>query len=82
MALAPPGDAASYPPWLHFQTISTPRVSVHFHQGFELQARKAATLATELLDAYETRYGHFICERPKPDPLEYALEHGEETPEE
>lgn len=60
VGLADSGHAASYPPWLHFQTISTPRVSVHFHQGFELQARQAATISTELLDFYESRYGQSV----------------------
>jgi Tol biopolymer transport system component len=52
--------AASYPPHLRFRTISTDRVSVHFHQGFERQAREAATLAGELLSAYEIRYGQGV----------------------
>jgi len=39
-------EAASYPPELRFRTISTDKVSVHFHQGFEPMARQAATLAT------------------------------------
>ncbi|MEE8218345.1 MAG: hypothetical protein V3S03_05205, partial [Vicinamibacteria bacterium] len=56
LAAAVPVHAASYPPWLHFRTVSTRRVSVHFHQGFEPQAREAAGLATELLAAYEERY--------------------------
>ena len=56
LAAAVPVRAASYPPWLHFRTVSTRRVSVHFHQGFEPQAREAAGLATELLAAYEERY--------------------------
>ncbi len=60
VAAAMPSGAASYPPWLHFRSISTPRVSVHFHQGFELQAREAAGLATELLDGYEERYGQKV----------------------
>ncbi len=50
-------EAASYPPEYHFQTISTDRVSVHFHQGFEAMARQAATLATEILAGHEARYG-------------------------
>jgi hypothetical protein len=52
--------AASYPPHLRFRTISTDRVSVHFHQGFERRAREAATLAGELLSAYEIRYGQTV----------------------
>src|SRR5512143_1247569 len=50
-------EAASYPPEYHFQTISTDRVSVHFHQGFEAMARQAAALATEILSRHEARYG-------------------------
>jgi Tol biopolymer transport system component len=55
-----PAGAASYPPHLKFRTISTERVSVHFHQGFEETARVAASLATELLDDYERRYGQQV----------------------
>jgi Tol biopolymer transport system component len=50
-------DAAFYPPEYHFRTISTDRVSVHFHQGFETMARQAASLATEILAGHEARYG-------------------------
>lgn len=57
---AVPALSASYPPWLDFQTISTPRVSIHFHQGFEQQARTAARLATELLEDYQQRYGQKV----------------------
>ncbi len=48
--------AATYPPELRFQTISTDRVSVHFHQGGEAMAREAAALATEILARHEQRY--------------------------
>ncbi len=57
---AVPADAASYPPHLQFRSLSTARVSVHFHQGFETIARQAAALATELLDGYEERYGQKV----------------------
>ena len=53
-------DAASYPTHLKFRTISTDRVSVHFHQGFEATARRAAALAGELLDGYERRYAQKV----------------------
>jgi hypothetical protein len=52
--------AASYPPDLHFRTVSTERVSVHFHQGFEAMARQAASMATEILAGHERRYGHRV----------------------
>jgi Tol biopolymer transport system component len=57
-ALAAPAlEAASFPPRFRFRSVSTPRVSVHFHQGHEASAREAAALATEILDGHEQRYG-------------------------
>src|SRR3954470_18648093 len=47
----------SFPPDLHFRSVSTPRVTIHFHQGLETMARRAATLATEILERHEARYG-------------------------
>jgi hypothetical protein len=52
--------AASIPPHLRFQTVSTDTVSVHFHQGLEAMGREAAALATEILAAHEERYGHKV----------------------
>jgi Tol biopolymer transport system component len=52
--------AASYPPHLRFQTVSTDRVSVHFHQGFEATAREAASMATDILSRHEARYGQKV----------------------
>jgi Tol biopolymer transport system component len=52
--------AASYPPELRFRTISTEKVSVHFHQGEEAMAREAAAMATEILAAREGRYGQKV----------------------
>jgi Tol biopolymer transport system component len=49
--------AASVPPDLRFRSISTDRVTVHFHQGLEQMARRAATLATEILERRSARYG-------------------------
>ncbi len=49
-------SAATYPPELRFRTISTDRVSVHFHQGGEAMAREAAALATEILARHTQRY--------------------------
>jgi len=37
--------SSRYDPRLRFQTISTPRFDIHFHQGEEAQARRLATLA-------------------------------------
>jgi Tol biopolymer transport system component len=56
-ALAAPAlQAASHPPHLRFRSVSTERVTVHFHQGLERMAREAAALATEILDAQTARY--------------------------
>ena len=60
LARAPLLEAASYPPHLRFRTLSTERVSVHFHQGMEPMARQAAALATEILDAHTRRYGQTV----------------------
>src|SRR5712691_5079038 len=49
--------AASFPPELLFRFVSTARVTVHYHQGVETLARQAATLATEILERHEARYG-------------------------
>jgi hypothetical protein len=49
--------AASFPPDLRFRTISIGRVSVHYHQGLEAIARRAAALTQEILAAHERRYG-------------------------
>jgi len=49
-------SAASFPPELHFRSIATERVIVHYHQGLEATAREAAALATEILAAHEARY--------------------------
>ena len=49
--------AAAFPPHLRFRSVSTGRVTVHYHQGLEAMARQAAALATEILAAHEQRYG-------------------------
>jgi hypothetical protein len=49
--------AASFPPELRFRSVSTDRVTVHYHQGLDALGREAAALATELLAAHEARYG-------------------------
>jgi Tol biopolymer transport system component len=60
LAAAAAARAASYPPGFRFRTISTERVSVHFHQGFESMARDAAAIAGEILARYEARYGQKV----------------------
>ncbi len=55
-----PSHAASYPPWFRFRTISTARVSVHFHDGYEAMARQAASLADEILERHTRRYGQSV----------------------
>ena len=59
LTAAGPGSAAaaSFPPRLRFRTLSTERVTVHYHQGLEAMARQTAALATEILAAHERRYG-------------------------
>ena len=57
LAPAPPLAAASYPPSYRFRTVSTDRVSVHFHDPLEPMAREAASIATEILERHEQRYG-------------------------
>ena len=55
--VAAPLSAASFPPGLRFRSVLGARVSVHFHDGLEEQARRAAALADEALQAHEARYG-------------------------
>ncbi|HYU42883.1 MAG TPA: hypothetical protein VEQ84_12105, partial [Vicinamibacteria bacterium] len=57
LAGAAAAPAASFPPELRFRSLSTDRVIVHFHQGLEAMARRAAALATEILERHEARYG-------------------------
>lgn len=70
--------AASYPPQYRFRTVSTDRVSVHFHQGFEAMARQAASLATDILARHESRYGqgvgrvHLVIVDAEDDPNGFA----------
>ncbi|HUG55368.1 MAG TPA: hypothetical protein VMR21_17300 [Vicinamibacteria bacterium] len=49
--------AASFPPELAFRSVSGRRATVHFHQGLERMARRAAALADEILDGPLARYG-------------------------
>ena len=52
-----PLAAATYPPSYRFRTVSTERVSVHFHDPLEPMAREAAAIATLILQRHERRYG-------------------------
>lgn len=52
--------AASFPPGLRFRSLDTPRVTLHFHQGLEALARRAAALAESILQEHERRYGHRV----------------------
>jgi hypothetical protein len=54
--LARPAGAASVSPRLRFRSVSTSRVTVHYHQGLERLAREAAALSHEILLAHESRY--------------------------
>ena len=56
-ALPALAHAAAFPPHLRFRSVSTSRVTVHYHQGLEAMARQAAALATQILAAHEQRYG-------------------------
>ena len=56
LASAATAFPASFPPELHFRSLSTDRVVVHYHQGLEAEARQAAALATEILASHEARY--------------------------
>ena len=40
--------AERYDSRFHFRTLNTPRFSIHFHQGEEVQARRVATIAEEV----------------------------------
>ncbi len=44
------GGSASLDPAFHFSTIETPHFSIHYHQGFESLAQKAATMAENVHD--------------------------------
>ena len=52
-----PLAAASYPPHYRFRTVSNDRISVHFHDPLEPMARQAASIASEILERHERRYG-------------------------
>lgn len=51
LLVAIPGAALAsgrYDPRLRFQTLSTPRFDIHFHQGEEADARRLAKMAEEI----------------------------------
>jgi Tol biopolymer transport system component len=70
--------AASFPPELVFRSVSTGRVTVHYHQGLEALARQAASLAEEILKQHEAHYGvtvgrlHLVVADVDDDPNGYA----------
>ncbi len=70
--------AASFPPGLRFRTLSTSQVVVTYPQGLEAMAREAASLATEILDRHERRYGvevrpvHLVIADTSDDPNGFA----------
>jgi hypothetical protein len=78
--LGAPDDAtaASFPPGYHFRSLSTPRITVHFHQGLEPMAREAAALANRILEAHEARYKtriahlHLVIADNEDDPNGFA----------
>jgi Tol biopolymer transport system component len=79
LALAPgPASAASFPPHLRFRSLETARVVVHYHDGLEAMARQAATLALEILERHERRYGvrlprlHVVLSDVDDDPNGFA----------
>ena len=58
MAVAALASASGrYDPRLRFQTISTPRFDIHFHQGEEAQARRLAMLAETVAAALDATLG-------------------------
>jgi hypothetical protein len=78
LGAAPPASSASFPPELHFRTLETPEVIVHYHGGLEGTARVAAAIATEVMRAHETRYGvkvrpvHLVLADTTDDPNGFA----------
>jgi len=70
--------AASFPPSYRFSSLSTERLTVHFHQGLEPMAREAATLAESILAAHEARYQskiahlHIVIADNEDDPNGFA----------
>jgi hypothetical protein len=71
--------AASFPPHLRFRSLSTGRITVHFHQGLEAAARLAAPLAASILERHEARYKlklrrvHVVLSDVEDDPNGFAL---------
>ncbi len=47
---------ASFPPDLHFRSLETVRVVIHYPRELEAMAREAAALADEILARHEARY--------------------------
>jgi Tol biopolymer transport system component len=59
-AATPASRAASFPTEYRFRSLRAKRVTIHFHQGLETQARQAAALADAILARYEARYDYHI----------------------
>lgn len=59
LAACPAAALASgrYDPRLRFQTLSTPRFDIHFHQGEEADARRLAVIAEEIAGAMDKTLG-------------------------
>src|SRR5574339_1218361 len=59
LAACPAAALASgrYDPRLRFQTLSTPRFDIHFHQGEEADARRLAVIAEEIARAMDKTLG-------------------------
>jgi Tol biopolymer transport system component len=78
LAVAPSVRAASFPPEFRFRSIATDRVTVHYHQGLEAMARQAATLAPQIIERHERRYGvrlprvHIVLSDVEDDPNGFA----------
>jgi Tol biopolymer transport system component len=70
--------AASFPPHLRFRSLETERVVVHYHDGLEAMARQTATLAVDILERHERRYGvrlpllHLVLSDVDDDPNGFA----------
>jgi Tol biopolymer transport system component len=78
LLLASTAQAAYFPPSYRFRSIKSARVTVYFHQGLEKAAREAVTLATQLLERHEARYGsrvgrvHVVLADNEDDPNGFA----------
>lgn len=71
-------SAASFPPELHFRTIESAHVSLHYPRGIEASAQQALALAEDLLSRHQARYGthiprvHIVLADVEDDPNGFA----------